>query len=50
MLDAPVSSIRLEMLRDGLEDYEYLCVLRQLLAKKRDTLSACAVLTNSRPC
>jgi hypothetical protein len=28
------------MLRDGLEDYEYLCVLRQLLAKKRDTLSA----------
>jgi hypothetical protein len=40
VMEAPVSSIRLEMLRDGLEDYEYLCILRQLLAKKRDTLSA----------
>lgn len=40
VMDAPVSSIRLEMLRDGLEDYEYLCVLRALLAKKREILSA----------
>ena len=31
----PVSSIRWEMLREGIEDYEYLCLLRELLAKKR---------------
>ncbi len=36
----PVSSIRWEMLREGVEDYEYLWLLRDLLAKRRDTLPA----------
>lgn len=31
VLDAPVSSMRLEMLRDGIEDYEYLTLLRNLV-------------------
>jgi hypothetical protein len=35
----PVSSIRWEMLREGVEDYEYLYLLRELLAKKRDLLT-----------
>jgi hypothetical protein len=35
----PVSSIRWEMLREGIEDYEYLYLLRELLAKKRAVLS-----------
>jgi hypothetical protein len=39
VLDGPVSSIRLEMLRDGIEDYEYLVILRDLLEARRDTLS-----------
>ena len=34
VLDGPVESIRLEMLRDGIEDYEYLAILRGLLAKR----------------
>ena len=40
MLDDPVSSIRWEMLRDGVEDYEYLAMLRRLLAQKRGQLPA----------
>jgi len=32
VLEGPVVSIRLEALRDGLEDYEYLVMLRDLLA------------------
>lgn len=36
----PVSSIRWEMLREGVEDYEYLYLLRDLLAKKRAGLPA----------
>ncbi|MFO1489731.1 MAG: DUF4091 domain-containing protein [Kiritimatiellia bacterium] len=32
VLEGPVDSIRWEMLRDGLEDYEYLALLRRLLA------------------
>ena len=40
VLDGPVSSIRWEMLREGIEDYEYLYLLRELLAKNRDALSA----------
>jgi len=31
VLDGPVDSIRWEMLRDGIEDYEYLAMLRRLL-------------------
>ncbi|MCC7495162.1 MAG: DUF4091 domain-containing protein [Fimbriimonadaceae bacterium] len=34
VLEGPVSSQRLEMLRDGLEDYEYLVLLRTLLARR----------------
>jgi hypothetical protein len=30
VFDAPVGSIRLEMVRDGIEDYEYLARLRSL--------------------
>ena len=39
VLDGPVASIRLEMLRDGIEDYEYLVILRDLLAKRGAKLS-----------
>ena len=34
VLDGPVTSLRWEALRDGLEDYEYLALLRRLLAEK----------------
>ncbi|HPS06232.1 MAG TPA: DUF6067 family protein [Kiritimatiellia bacterium] len=34
VLDAPVDSYRLELLRDGLEDYEYFVILKKLLAEK----------------
>jgi len=37
VLDGPVDSIRWEMLRDGVEDYEYFAILRDLL-KERDDL------------
>ena len=39
VLDAPVDSIRIEMLRDGIEDYEYLAMLKRLLEAKGGTLS-----------
>lgn len=39
VLDGPVSSIRLEAQRDGIEDYEYLAMLKKLLAEKRGTLT-----------
>lgn len=38
VLDGPVGSIRLEMLRDGVEDYEYFVILKRLLAEKGQTL------------
>ncbi|MHB1026782.1 MAG: DUF4091 domain-containing protein [Pirellulaceae bacterium] len=40
VLEGPVDSIRLEMLRDGLEDYEYFTILKRLLEARRDTLTA----------
>ena len=40
VLDGPVESIRWEMLRDGIEDYEYLCILRGLLEQKGGKLTA----------
>lgn len=40
ILDGPVDSIRWEQLRDGIEDYEYLSLLRRRLADKRATLTA----------
>lgn len=39
ILKGPVDSIRFEMLRDGIEDYEYLAILRRLLDKKGKGLS-----------
>ena len=38
VLEGPVESLRLEMLRDGVEDYEYLAILRGLLAKHAKAL------------
>jgi hypothetical protein len=40
VLDGPVDSIRWEMLRDGIEDYEYLAALSRLVASKKDKLSS----------
>ncbi len=40
ILDGPVDSIRWEMLRDGLEDYEYLVILRNALKAHGDKLGA----------
>ena len=40
VLEGPVDSIRWEHLRDGIEDYEYLCILREQLAKAKATLPA----------
>ncbi|MBN2292718.1 MAG: DUF4091 domain-containing protein, partial [Pirellulales bacterium] len=40
IIEPPVSSIRWEMLREGIEDYESLYMLRELLEKNRATLSA----------
>ena len=34
--DGPVASIRLEMLRDGIEDYEYLVLLQRELMSRPD--------------
>jgi len=39
VFEPPVSSIRWEMLREGIEDYECLYLLRELVAKNRDKLS-----------
>jgi len=38
VLDGPVDSIRWEMLRDGIEDYEYLAILKRLIEQKADRL------------
>ncbi|MCD6395712.1 MAG: DUF4091 domain-containing protein, partial [Planctomycetes bacterium] len=40
ILDGPVDSIRWEMLRDGIEDYEYLAMLKRLIEQKEGKLSA----------
>ena len=34
VMDGPVDSVRIEMLRDGLEDYEYFALLKRLLDEK----------------
>lgn len=39
ILDAPVASIRLEMLRDGIEDYEYCVILKRLLRQHQTSLA-----------
>ena len=38
VLEGPVDSIRWEMLRDGIEDYEYLAILEKLLIINEDML------------
>ncbi len=38
VIEPPVSSIRWEMLREGIEDWEYLYLLRELVNKRRDSL------------
>lgn len=40
VIEPPVSSIRWEMLREGVEDYEFLCLLRQRLEARRASLPA----------
>ncbi|MFA6243048.1 MAG: glycoside hydrolase domain-containing protein [Candidatus Hydrogenedentales bacterium] len=40
ILDGPVDSIRWEMLRDGIEDYEYLVILKRLINEQGDKVSA----------
>lgn len=40
VLEGPVDSIRWEMLRDGIEDYEYFVILKRLLEAKGDRLDA----------
>jgi len=39
VLDPPATTIRWEALRDGMEDFEYLAMLKRLLAAKRGQLS-----------
>jgi hypothetical protein len=39
VLDGPVTSLRWEALRDGVEDYEYLALLKRLLTEKRGRLT-----------
>ncbi len=39
VLDGPVDSIRWEHLRDGIEDYEYFCILRQRLEQAKPGLA-----------
>jgi len=38
VLDGPVDTIRWEILRDGIEDYEYLAILKRLGEENRDRL------------
>jgi glycosyl hydrolase family 123 len=39
VLEGPVDSIRWEMLRDGIEDYEYLAILKRLMQTHKTKLS-----------
>ena len=43
VIEPPVSSLRWEMLREGVEDYEMLYQLRDLIAKKRASLDSATV-------
>jgi hypothetical protein len=40
VLEGPVDSIRWEMLRDGIEDYEYFVILKRLVEAQGTRLSA----------
>ena len=48
VLEGPVDSIRWEQLRDGIEDYEYLSILREQLTKAKTTLPAGELSTISK--
>ncbi|MBN2308328.1 MAG: DUF4091 domain-containing protein [Candidatus Hydrogenedentes bacterium] len=39
-LDPPVDSMRWEMIRDGIEDYEYFVILKRMLDERGDDLSS----------
>jgi succinate dehydrogenase flavin-adding protein (antitoxin of CptAB toxin-antitoxin module) len=39
VIDPPNPTVRLEMLRDGLEDYEYFVILKRLLRERGDKLN-----------
>lgn len=43
ILTGPVDSIRWEMLRDGIEDYEYMVILQRLLDEKKSRMSEAEV-------
>ncbi len=45
VLQGPVSSIRWEALRDGMEDFEYLALLRGRLEARREKLTAAQIAT-----
>jgi hypothetical protein len=47
-VDGPVSSIRLEMIRDGLEDYEYLCLLEKAKGKEAVERAIARVVTDMK--
>jgi len=40
VLEGPVDSIRWEMLRDGIEDYEYMVILKKLIDANKNKLNA----------
>jgi len=46
--DGPVGSIRLEMIRDGLEDYEYSCLLEKTRGKKAADEAIARVVTDMK--
>lgn len=46
--DAPVSSIRLEVIRDGLEDDECLCVLEKAKGKRAVEAAIAQVVTDMK--
>jgi hypothetical protein len=48
VLEPPVTTIRWEALRDGMEDFEYLAMLKRLLAANRGELSAKRTKTYER--
>jgi hypothetical protein len=43
VLDPPVTTIRWEALRDGMEDFEYLSMIKRVIAQKRDRITPAEV-------
>ncbi len=43
VLEPPIGSIRLDMLRDGIEDYEYLAILQELINKHQESMETVAL-------